>query len=65
MTKRGRPPIMKPWRVTIIPPGEEPLEFIIFEKTREKAEERVRLMVRRSFPFSRFSVRRYYGRLGK
>jgi len=56
---------MKPWRVTIIPPGEEPLEFIIFEKTREKAEERVRLMVRRSFPFSRFSVRRYYGRLGK
>lgn len=65
MSKRGRPPVVKPWRVTITQPGEEPLEFIIFEKTREKAEERARFMVKQSFPFASFSVKRYYGRLGK
>jgi len=64
MTRRGRPPVVKPWRVTIIPPGEEPLEFIIFEKTREKAEERVKMMVKQSFPFASFSVKRFYGRVG-
>ena len=56
--------MVKPWRVTIIPPGEEPLEFIIFEKTREKAEERVKMMVKQSFPFASFSVKRFYGRVG-
>ncbi|WP_148882743.1 hypothetical protein [Thermococcus aciditolerans] len=64
MTRRGRPPVMKAWRVTITQPGEEPIEFIIFEKTREKAEERVKMMVKQSFPFASFSVRRYYGRVG-
>ena len=64
MTRRGRPPIVKAWRVTIIPPGEEPLEFIIFEKTQEKAEERVKMMVKQSFPFASFSVKRFYGRVG-
>ncbi|NJE01853.1 hypothetical protein [Thermococcus sp. JdF3] len=63
MRKRGRPPVMKAWRVRITPPGEEPLEFTIFARTREKAEEMARFMVKQSFPFSNFSVRRFYRRV--
>jgi len=65
MTRRGRPPVVKPWRVRIVEPGEEPLEFIIFAKTKDEAEERARFMVKQSFPFASFSVKRFYGRVGE
>ncbi|AHL21648.1 hypothetical protein [Thermococcus nautili] len=58
MSRRGRPPVMKAWRVRITQPGEEPLEFTLFAKTREKAEEMARFMVHQSFPFARFTVKK-------
>jgi len=61
MRKRGRPPVLKPWRVSIT--GRVQREFIIFARTEEEAREQARLMVKQSFPFSEFSVKRFYGRL--
>ena len=58
MRKRGRPPVMKAWRVRITRPDEEPLEFTIFAKTREEAEEMARFMVKQSFPFASYSVKK-------
>lgn len=63
MRKRGRPPVMKAWRVRITQPDEEPLEFTIFAKTREEAEEMARFMVKQSFPFASYSVKKL-GRVG-
>ncbi|WP_460041443.1 hypothetical protein [Thermococcus atlanticus] len=60
MTRRGRPPVMKPWLLTI----NKNRRFVIFAKTEEEAREKARFIVKQSFPFSRFSVRRYYGRVG-
>ncbi|WP_297091992.1 hypothetical protein [Thermococcus sp.] len=61
MRKRGRPPVVKPWLVTIT--GSVSRKFVIFAKTQEEAEEMARFMVKQSFPFSSFSVRRFYGRV--
>ena len=58
MRKRGRPPVMKAWCVRITQPDEEPLEFTIFAKTREEAEEKARFMVKQSFPFASYSVKK-------
>ena len=49
MTKRGRPPVMKAWRVRITQPDEEPLEFTIFAETLEEAEEMARFWSSRAF----------------
>jgi len=49
---------MKAWRVRITQPGEEPLEFTIFAKTRDEAERMARFMVHQSFPFARFTVKK-------
>lgn len=61
MRKRGRPPVLKPWLVTIT--GRVSREIVIFARTLEEAEEKARFMVKQSFPFSNFSVRRFYGRV--
>ncbi|WP_297490320.1 hypothetical protein [Thermococcus sp.] len=64
MRKRGRPPVMKAWRVRINHHGER-RDIIIKAKTREEAERMARFIVKQSFPFSDFSVRRFYGRVGE
>ncbi|KUH33920.1 hypothetical protein APY94_04100 [Thermococcus celericrescens] len=61
MGKRGRPPVVKPWLVTIS--GKTARKIVILARTRQEAEEKARFMVKQSFPFSTFSVRRYYGRV--
>ncbi|KUH34238.1 hypothetical protein APY94_02900 [Thermococcus celericrescens] len=62
MRKRGRPPVMKAWRVRIHNNGKR-RDIIIKAKTREEAEEMARFIVKQSFPFSNFSVRRFYGKV--
>ncbi|WP_148882617.1 hypothetical protein [Thermococcus aciditolerans] len=61
MARRGRPSVVKPWLVTIS--GGTTRKIVILARTQEEAEERARFMVKQSFPFSTFSVRRYYGRV--
>ena len=54
--KRGRPPVMKAWRVRINYHGER-RDIIIKAKTREEAEEMARFIVKQSFPFASFSLK--------
>ena len=62
MSRCGRPPVRKPWLIQI-EALTRPRSFIILARTREEAEHQARLIVKQSFPFSSFSIRRYYGRV--
>ena len=61
--KRGRPPVMKAWRVRINHHGER-RDIIIKAKTREEAEELARFIIKQSFPFASFSLKNL-GRVGE